>query len=540
MPKRILNVVMSRHVRWTGIALFAIGFALLVGAYMKIVNRYVHSAVQAYVSGSAVPDSTFVVALRLGRPDRSGQIDGTTSVTVFSEDSTQIWQGHGQIENARLTTFEFRLPPDFVGGRVDFEVNTEDGEQHSGSLPLVVTPPADLSQWLLRLRSAPRNRPDPPRIQLVRVTDGDGESLSRESQPDMWRVDLVADGGEPVRFLPGKFLALVTSASGTPIPNQEISFEMPSGLDEPQTTTLETDSFGLAEFEAELVDWGLWTAELTNPDGTLRTTFEVVPGFALSTQTPSPLLEPDRPASVRVHSNRTQEGLFSATVGPQGVFTHRIHPTDGSLIHQPPQGGWPTSAETPLMLIQVAPGPVFTSGQGATRCLLVSPSEARSEAWNTLLSSLEGAGVRRDYVAALRQGPNEISTTSEGQQGRLLNYLCAKIHPSLTGLRLAFDNSESQRSALEVKTIAFRKKAHWMLGLGTIVLLLMVVGRVAWSMWRTKQLTEAEMAEIDDPELALIGGFGANVGFIGIVWIVVLCLTIAVFCVGVISMLANM
>ena len=105
---------------------------------------------------------------------------------------------------------------------------------------------------------------------------------------------------------------------------------------------------------------------------------------------------------------------------------------------------------------------------------------------------------------------------------------------------MVFDNSESQQSALEGETVVFRKRAHWVLGLGTIILLLMIVGKVGWSMWRTKRFTELEMAEIDDPELALLGGFGANVGYIGIVWILVLCLTITLFCVGVIAMLANM
>jgi len=531
---------MSRPVRWTAIAIFAIGFALLVGAYMKIVNRYVHSAVQVYASGSAAADSTYVVAIRLGRPDRADDIEGTASVSVFGDAAEPLWQGDRDIENGRLSTFEFRLPPGFSGGRVEFEVTTGEGELHTGSIPLLVGESVDLVQWLQRLRSSHRQRPDPPRIQLVRTTDGDGDALSRETQPDLWRVDVVADGGEPVRFLPGNFLVLGTTADGVPVPEQQISLEMPSGLEDPQTLTLETDGFGLAEFSAELVDWGLWTAELNGAGGTLRTTFEIVPGFALGVHAMSPFVRENSPIRVRVDSNRAQEGLFSATVGPQGVSSHRFHRADGSLSHPPPPGGWSAPDGNPLLLVQVAPGPAFVSEQGATRCLLVAEDERRSQAWTTLLTSLQGAGIRPCYVTGLQQSPVEIASAADSEQARLLNYLCARAHPSLTGLQVVFDNSESQQSALEGETVVFRKRAHWVLGLGTIILLLMIVGKVGWSMWRTKRFTELEMAEIDDPELALLGGFGANVGYIGIVWILVLCLTITLFCVGVIAMLANM
>lgn len=509
-------------------------FALLVAFYMEVINRYVESSVQVWASPRAEAGGSLVVRVTTFRPNRREQING--SATIEMRDSAGV-PGRGRvqpIETGVLSSFVLRIPTT-VGTEltIDLTATTGESNSHTGEIRIPVRGPLAPVAAVLDQRRQYREGPiDRPRVQLVRVEPRDAP----------WRFGLTPEGGVPVRFLENTFIVQLTRPDGAPVDRQDATLEIPASS-APSAVTVRTDRFGLASFRATPSDLELWRLSTESPTGTVTATFEIVPSFdGLVLRPMSPLVNDNEPIIANLESGLSGSSFHFDVVADQVVQATETGSARERVGVHPPTGSWPVHDDNVrLMLMQVGSNPFSANPQSSARCVWVKPREqSRIEAVGRILRVLGRAGIEGDYVAAITSHGILDEGATSSQTGRLLSFLCGRIRPSYTPLEVVYDDTQAQQDVLLAETSAFRHRAHWLLGLGTLALIAWLVGRVGVLMWRTKQRTEEAIEDIDDPELALTGRFGINVGAGGFVWLLAVTLTVAVFCIGVIVLLANM
>ena len=509
-------------------------FALLVGFYMEVINRYVESSVQVWSSPAAEAGSSLVLRATTFRPDRRERISGTATVEVRSSEDVPSTARPQPVETGALSSFVVRVPPLTRDQLIiDLTATTGEANQHSAALEIPLRAPLDPITAVLAQRRTIRDGPtDRPRVQLVRT----------EPREAPWSLSLTSEGGVPVRFVENTFIVQVTRSDGTPVEQQEVELEIPAPS-APSTVTVQTDQFGLATFRATPNDLELWRLRAHGPIGTVTAAFEIVPSFdSLFLRPRTPLVSDDEPIVATLESGLSVTQFHFDIVADRVVLATATGSAHEPVGVHPPTGRWPThDGKVRLFVIQVGSNPFSVNPQSSSRCVWVKPrSMSRAEAVAQIVHTVEQAGMEREYARAIASRELLNDRVPTVQMGRLLNFFCARIGPRYTPLEVVFDDTEEQQDTLLAETRAFRHRAHWLLGLGTLALIVWLVGRVGVLMWRTKRRTVEAIDEIDDPEIQLTGRFGANVGAGGFVWLLAVTLTVAVFCIGVIVLLANM
>ena len=516
--------------------LFALlgSFALLIGIYMEVINRYVDSSVQIWSSPAAESGGSLVFRATTFRPNSRERIDGTVTLESRPAGNEPGQTSTRQVETGSLSPFVLRVPRATSEQlNVSLAATTGEGHQHAGHIGVPVRerlPP--VSAISAARRPSTRDPVDRPRVQLVRTEPRDAP----------WRLRMTPEGGIPVRFLENTFIIQLTRADGMPLGMQDVTIEVPPESF-PSAQTVRTDRFGLGAFRATPEDLALWRLHAVSPAGPMTATFEIVPSFdGLVLRPASSLINEGEPIVGTVQSGLTVEELHFDVVADGVLQATETATATESIAIRPPTGTWPVGDDAPrLLLFQVGSNPFSRNPQNAVRCVWAEPqSWGRSQSVERILETVAQADVQRDYIGMVVAQGLVDENASSSQTGRLLSFLCGQIRPRFTPLEVVFDDTESQQDVLLSASSAFRYRAHWLLALGTVALIAWVLGRVGLLMWQTKRRTEEVIAAIDDPELGLMGRFGANVGAGGFVWFIAVSLTIAAFCVGVILLLANM
>jgi hypothetical protein len=533
-----------KQVRTVAIGLLILGFAALIGSYMSVVNRYVHFSVRVEASRVAEPGGTVAVRLTAYRPGRLTPLGGEVSLSLIDPDGTPRLVGRDTVSSDRLSVFRVSVPEE-AQGEIRLRAVVQIGNEPEPRVVDFALPVQAPESWL-----------DNGSVRSAGVSDSDGvavRNVQEQSQivrvrmepaDSPFRLDLVAEGGTPVRFIENRLIVRATDAGGSPLADHTLTLTIPDSAS-PSTTTLVTDVHGLAEFRATPYDVEIWSIAITGHDRQRATgIFEVVPSFDGLLIRAMPITVTTGSTLYLTVTSSLSTDHYQYDLHTDGVWIESGSGTmtrDSLVLATDTPGRHALSHRIRFLLAQVVSNPFSSNPQRALTAVLVRPAgTSEIDAVTEFVAALEPLGIQRDYVAALQRAGLPRASTITPELYRLVRFLTARLKPSYQPPALAYDDTEIQEATLLAEVSAFRRRAHWLMALGTLALLIWMAARVGTLMWRTKQRTVEFLSEINDPEPGLEGAFGANAGAMGILWLVIALGTVALFCLGVILMLSYM
>lgn len=496
-----------------------VAFALLVAVYLGVVNRRVPFALQVHAPEVVYRGQSVVLRATVYRPDRHEVLTGAGQLQL-EPDVRNIAL---PLRTGELAHAVFRVPAE-AGDELHFTFSAslagEPDRRLAFSLP-VADPPAPYSGLSASDPVDVGPLGERPRVQLLR----------REAADPGIDLRMVAGGGVPVRFQDNRFILRVADAEGRPLVGAMVRVAVQDG----PSFDLTTDALGLAEAAFTPQDLTIWRVTVTANGADAVYLFEVVPSFDGAVMSVPAFVSSTEPVTAQLRSGGGRRAFFDIAYG-QTVLATLQQPTSAAILLHPPTGRWPDG----LLWLQSYSNGFSAAPQSAVRCVWVRPAGTpAAETARVVAGAMAAAQRDGTYFGALRDGP-ELDHASAEQRMRLTRYACAVTRPPFTSLSRRVDDQNVQVEALAAETQRFRRKAHVLLGLGTFALIAWLFGRVGFLMWRTRKRTREVLAALDDPEWALMAGFGANAGAGALVWLTVVSLTIAAFCLGVIALLANM
>lgn len=511
-------------------AALAAGFIALVAVYMDVAARSVDYAVRTEQAAFSAPGDPTVVRVTVLRPE-SGR-SATALARVQGPSAAAVTPASAEVRSEGPTSFSVRDLP--AGAGIDLHVTFPDAPERHLTLPPLGAPPT--LTWLdgARLHDlrASRRAPTSGGISRLRVDPAD---------PPLELV-LVADGGAPARFVENRFYLRLTATSqadgvpsGAPVAGARLHVETPRGSHD-----VSTDALGLAELSEVPVDLEVWTARAEATGHTVEVRFEVAPTYdGLAFHPARRLLTTGDPVRGELAAQR--DAPVYIDVYSDGGWLAARRTDAGPLTLPAPQGGWLDVRDgTRAALVQIYTQPFSSTPQHTVRGLLFhGPHLPPAEATRALLAAMERAEVDEEYARALLAGVELLDGCSPSELDRLVAYFFARLRPELILPARVQDDADTQRALLDAEVGAFRRRAHWLLVLGSLGLVSWMVARIGRQMHDTRRRTLAVVAEVDDPELALLRGLGANAGG-GVLLLAVATATIAGFCAGVILLLTTL
>jgi hypothetical protein len=364
------------------------------------------------------------------------------------------------------------------------------------------------------------------------------------------QVDVIAEGGAPVRLVENRFYLRLTDSAGRPLSGRRVSLHLGDG----EVRRLESDAAGLAEFRAELLDLVLWRAvvagEQPGPEAaggdSITAYVEVVPSWdGLVAHVEPPVVDADAGVGFSV------ESALSADRWHYDLLTDGAWLDSDSQSSQtgrwraiPRAGSWaPPPSTVRLATLQVYAQPFSGNPQRAVRAVVMRPatmSDAR--AVGLFAAALARRGVEADYIAALQHQHLFDGSASQETLWRLTQFLGARLTPAYHPRPIVYDDREAQEEALQSEVSGFRRRSHWLLGLGLLGLMAWLIGQVGVSMWLNRRRAARVLAEIDSGgplDLDPAGG-RINESRGALLMLLFAMVTISGFFVGVIALLAAM
>lgn len=523
------------------------GFAVLVVVYMQVVNRSVDFCVRVYAAGSGHPGETAAVQATLYRPESARPLGGNAQLSCSGPDGQPLTPVTGYLRSDTLTTFQLGLGEVRRAGSVQCRLDV----QPTGT---AVTRSAHFSVDVAQPQRPWLAWGDTGRGLLAGSADLVERPHSRRYRTDpsdaAVQVDVVAEGGAPVRLVENRFYLRVTDTTGHPLSGRRVRVY----LADDETRTLETDAAGLAEFRAELLDLVLWRAVVSTdrpgPDAaggdSITAHIEVVPSWdGLVAHVEPPVVEADAGVGFSVESALSaDQWYYDLLTDGAWLDSDSQSSQTGRWRAIPREGSWaPPPSTVRLATLQVYAQPFSGNPQRAVRAIVMRPaamSDAR--AVGLFAAALARRGVEGDYIAALqRQGLFDEGTSQE-TLWRLTQFLGARLTPAYHPRPVVYDDRQAQEEALRSEVSAFRRRSHWLLGLGLLGLMAWLVGQVGVSMWLNRRRAARVLAEIESAgplDLDPTGG-RINESRGALLMLLFAMVTISGFFVGVIALLAAM
>ena len=538
-PGRNVIISLIKHplLKTVSLIVLLLSSALLVGVYMHVVNRYVTHSVRVFSSANIDQGESIPLRATVFRPDSRQVIEGTLDAQLRSADYD--WSGEpivlslvtGEVSQANML-----LPPATDSDyQLDLTLAVSDYPPLSVEIPLTDAPSQHISS---------QRFPSGAVETSVDVLPGSHVQLLRRSPREVpLRLSMVANGNAIPRFIENSFYLLLTDLTGNPIPDQSLNLQFPS-TEEPLSVT--TDMLGLAQFETTLSDPELWSISGVIEGGSSFTfEYEVVPSFeGLSLAPYNPVIDSGTTLLTEVETQLMTPFLYlDLLVEGQWMRSDRIERGLSPVSLSPPGAQWIAESENgiSLGLLQLYSSPFSRSPQSTVRCLLIhEPLISATDAMKRLVHRIRDRETGWRYLDSLSSSTLFDDNRSDEELERLLNYICSEIEPVFHPLPVVYDSSLSQIETLEAETVQFRKRAHWLMGMGAVALLLWITGRVLGHMLVTQRRTHETLYEMDEFDPTLSGVFGVNAGYQSFIWLGLAVITIGGFCLGVILLLAAM
>jgi hypothetical protein len=533
-PSALARALAHPRLPAVAFAALASGFIALVAVYMDVAARDVAYAVRTEQAASTTLGDPAVIRVTVLRPE-SGRA-ASALARLHGPAAATIVPASAEVRSEGPTAFSVRdLPPD-----TSLELQVTFPDEPERRLPLGSLSAARPRSWLdgAQLRTLRASRRD--------ATSGGISRLRVDPTSPPFELVLVADGGAPARFVENRFfLRLATTeaspgeARDTPVSGASVRVDTPRG-----THALSTDALGLAEFSEVPVDLEIWTARAESELGFAEVRFEVAPTFdGLAFRPARRILAPDEPIRGALAAQRDDAVYVDVYSDAGWLAARRVDGEAGALTMPPPGGRWLNAPDGPrIALVQLYTQPFSPTPQHTVRGLVFHPPgqpEPGADAARTLLSAMEAGEVDTGYARALLTAPEALGARTPDELDRLVAYFFARLRPQLVRPARVEDDAAAQRALLDAEVGAFRRKAHWLMILGSLGLVSWMVARIGRQMHDTRSRTLAVVAEVDDPELALLRGLGANAGG-GVLLLAVATATIAGFCAGVILLLTTL
>jgi len=499
------------------LGLLLLGFALLVAVYMQVVNRYVARAVRIELPAAVAAGSQGAVRLTVYHPNRGERVRGEATLAWSGASPGHVPSDPIALDSDLLAPTWFTMPGDGEAAAFSVSVRFPESEavHHFEVEVPAVEPLPTLSRRVRHLRGLQRSERRPP-------TAGLGHT---PLDADI-RLSLVAEHGRAVRFLSSRFFVRASTRDGQPLAYLPVTVSLGD-----TTAELTTDAHGLADFEATLQDITVGTASTAGYEARV----EVTPAFDGMNFSHAPACLTSQ-GGFDWTLDTALPGPFHADLYTGGGwnFAGRVSPDRIRLV-------MPETDRTDIARLQVYRHAMAAQPQAAISTFLIVPAGADCIAsTGELVTALAAENVDRPYLEALRSAGLPNAHTSEESRRRLTGYLLSQLPPVVERPAQVIDDADSQTEQLLAETVAFRKRAHRLIAIGTLGLILWIVWRVSSAMVETKRRTREVLLEVDSPELALTGGFGASAGPMGLVWIAALALTLTGFLIGILLLLASM
>ena len=533
---RLAHWILSPGVRKATFVLLLLGFGVGVGTYMHVINRYVHFSVRLHASVTADAGGHAGLRVHAYRPDRLQRLRGDVEV--------RAGDGSGPLLERRPLTATptlFTLPvPDDAAERAAYRVTVaiegEEQPRHIGlEIPIRRRSPsssiADLPPPGSARRVVPQAQAERAQVRRIRMEPSDAPL----------RMTIVSETGFPVRFLENRFLLRLTDRQGQPIGNWPLTGHIVSG-GTAQIASLRTDSMGLAEFAVTPIDVETWRIRTQTQDGASVTAqFELVPGFdGTLLRLAQPIVSRVAPISAHLVTDSGADRWYYDVYGGASWLATGERPSgQRSYRLAAPGGAWfPDRTVWRYGHVQAYSQPFSRSPQSSVRGLLFRPDDATElEAAQHLVGALSDHPIDGDYLRALQALGLPGAETPAEARNRLIEFLLVRLLPTYVAPHQYYDDTQPQQAALLAETTTFRRRMHWLLGLGALGLMSWILGRILLSSMGIRRRTAAllvDLPEENSSESTLAPTRSA------VLPLVLATVTIAAFFVGVLLMLASM